>query len=347
MNRIIRVLRRFARIWVLGVHHTLANRKRRPFELGTTDVPTALNRLKHAPLPGPAFSAGDVTNHGDLGFVADPFLHVKNNTIHLFFEVFSPHRRPTAAIGHAVSDDEGYSWTYTGLALETDHHLSFPYVFPSADELYMVPDIANSNDYRAPVRLYRMTDFPLKWEPVADIITGPDKYQDTIVFRWGSRWWAITGTGSNDEISVYYSETLTAPDWTPHPENPVVTGRPSAGRPAGRPLVREDSIVAFFQDCTAEYGDKLRAYEITLLDTLTYEDRPLSDDALLQGTGGLGWNSGRMHHLDIQSVDGNIYCAYDGDVGVGRNRVSGSMWTIGVGTTGSTGKSQQFSGDDI
>jgi len=74
--------------------------------------------------------------------------------------------------------------------------------------------------------------------------------------------------------------------------------------------VREDSIVAFFQDCTAEYGDQLRAYEITSLDTLTYEDRPLSDNALLGGTGGLGWNSGRMHHLDLQSVDGEIVRVY-------------------------------------
>jgi len=126
--------------------------------------------------------------------------------------VFSPHRDPTAAIGHAVSDDEGESWTYTGLALDTDHHLSFPYVFAANDEIYMVPDIANSGDYRAPARLYRTTAFPLKWEPVTDIIIGPDKYQDTVVFQWGSRWWAITGTGSNDELSVYYSETLTTPD---------------------------------------------------------------------------------------------------------------------------------------
>ena len=340
MNRIISALRRFARVWVLGVHYTLASRNRRPFELGTTDVQTALNRLEHAQLPGPVFRTSDVTNHGNLGFVADPFLHVEDRTVHLFFEVFSPHRDPTAAIGHAVSGDEGKSWTYTGLALKADHHLSFPYVFTAADEIYMVPDIANSDDYRAPARLYRTTSFPLKWEPVADIITGPDKYQDTIVFQWGSRWWAITGTGSNDELSVYYSKTLTAPDWTPHPENPVVTDRPSAGRPAGRPLMREDSIVAFFQDCTAEYGDKLRAYEITSLDTLTYEDRPMYDGALLEGSSGLGWNSGRMHHLDIQSVNGKIHCAYDGDVGVGRNQISGSMWAIGVGTTDSTGNGQ-------
>lgn len=336
MNRIISVLRRFARIWVLGVHHTLASRNCRPFQIGTTNVRTALYRLENAPLPGPVFRASDVTNHGDLGFVADPFLHVEDRTIHLFFEVFSPYRDPTAAIGHAVSDDEGKSWTYTGLALDADRHLSFPYVFTADDEIYMLPDIANSGDYRAPARLYRSVEFPLKWEPVADIITGPDKCQDTIVFQWESRWWAITGTGSNDELSVYYSETLTAPEWTPHPENPVVTERPNAGRPAGRPLIRDDSIIVLFQDCAAEYGDKLRTYEITSLDTLTYEDRPLSDNALLEGTDGLGWNSGRMHHLDLQLVDGEIYCAYDGDVGIGRNRLSGSMWAIGVGTTGLT-----------
>ena len=340
MNRAVGTLRRLVRVGVLGVHHTLASRNRRPFRLGTTDVRTALDRLERASLPGPAFRASDVTDHGDLGFVADPFLHIQDGTIHLFFEVLSPKRDPTAAIGHAVSDDDGESWRYTGLAVDADRHLSFPYVFNDDDEMYMIPDIGNSGDYRAPARLYRATSFPLEWQPVAEIITGPDRYQDTVVFEWGSQWWAITGTGSNDELSVYYSETLTAPEWTPHPENPVVTDRLSAGRPGGRPIVRDDSIIAFFQDCTAEYGDKLRAYEITSLDTKTYEDRALSDEAVLEGSGGLGWNSGRMHHLDLQSVNGEVYCAYDGDVGIGRNQVSGPMWAIGIGKTASKGDSQ-------
>jgi hypothetical protein len=276
-----------------------------------------------------------VTDHGDLGFVADPFIFVGSNSIHLFFEVFSPCHHPTASIGHAISHDEGKSWNYTGLALQTADHLSFPYVFSTPNEIYMIPDIANTEEYTSPARLFRATSFPNKWKPVADIISGPEKYQDTIVFQKNSRWWAITGTGSNDELRVYYSMTLTAPDWTPHPENPVVADRPSAGRPSGRPIVREDTIVAFFQDCNVEYGNKVRAYEITCLDTLRYEDQPMSDSALLEGSGGLGGNSGRMHHLDIQSVDGNIYFAYDGDVGVGRNRVSGSMWAIGFGTASS------------
>lgn len=335
MKKSVSGLRRFVRFWAIAVHHGLASRNRHPFHFETTDVRTALDHLKYASLPEPAFRASDVTDHGELGFVADPFLYIEEGKTHLFFEVFSPYRDPTAAIGHAVSNDKGKSWTYTGLALKTNRHLSFPYVFRNDEETYMLPDIANSSDYRAPARLYRTTNFPLKWEPVADIITGSDKYQDTIVFKWKSRWWAITGTGSNDELSVYYSETLTDSDWTPHPKNPVVTDRPSAGRPAGRPVVQEDGIIAFFQDCTAEYGDKLRAYEIVSLDSSTYKDRQLSDNALLRGTGGLGWNSGRMHHLDLQSVNGEIYCAYDGDVGIGRNLVSGSMWAIGVGATGS------------
>ncbi|WP_136715452.1 glucosamine inositolphosphorylceramide transferase family protein [Halorientalis salina] len=272
-----------------------------------------------------------MTDHGELGFVADPFLHSVGDELHLFFEVFSPLRDPTAAIGHAVSENPGQEWTYTGLALSIDRHLSFPYVFAADGEIYMVPDIANSGKYRAPARLYWASEFPHEWEPIADIITGPDKYQDTVVFQKGSRWWAIAGTGANDEISVYYSEDLTKPNWTPHPDNPVVADRPTAGRPAGRPIVTDDAIIAFFQDSTGEYGSGLRAYEITTLDTSTYEERPLFEEPVLVGTGGVGWNSGRMHHLDLRMIDGELYCAYDGDVGFGRNRVSGSMWAIGFG----------------
>ena len=41
---------------------------------------TALDRLEGTSLPGPSFRANDVTDHGDLGFVADPFLYVEDRT---------------------------------------------------------------------------------------------------------------------------------------------------------------------------------------------------------------------------------------------------------------------------
>ena len=80
MNRAVSALRRFVRVGALGVHHTLASRNRRPFQFGTTDVRTALDRLEGTSLPGPSFRANDVTDHGDLGFVADPFLYVEDRT---------------------------------------------------------------------------------------------------------------------------------------------------------------------------------------------------------------------------------------------------------------------------
>jgi hypothetical protein len=144
------------------------------------------------------------------------------------------------------------------------------------------------------------------------------------------------GSGNNDELRVYFNDTLESPNWNPHPKNPVVSNRIQAGRPAGRPLV-QDKITLFLQDSKEEYGSGVRAYEVTELTPAAYSDSPLFTEPILEGTEGIGWNSGRMHHIDIQESDDEIYCAVDGDVGCGRNRISGSMWSIGFGKLNNSG----------
>lgn len=330
MNRVLRVLRYVGQKGVRRIHEQFEETSFSSRQRGPTNLPETFRSLREQTQYKSKFHADDVTDHGELGFVADPFLFEKDGLLHLFFEVFSPCRDPTAAIGHAVSKDGGSEWTYTGLALETEHHLSFPYVFSKDKTVYMVPDIANSEGFFAPVRIYQATSFPAEWEPIAEIVDTRRKKLDTVVFQWNSIWWAIMGSSSNDETHVYYSETLLGSEWTPHPENPVVVGRPRAARPGGRPFIHEGEILLPFQDCATSYGDGLNIHRLTTLNKSRYNDEPLFDEPLLTGTGRFGWNSGRMHHLDICSTENGFVCAVDGDVGIGRCSITGSLWSIRI-----------------
>lgn len=271
-------------------------------------------------------TAADVTDFGNADCVADPFLLPAEDGWHLFFEVYNHRREPTAAIGHAHSDD-AYDWTYDRIVVETDEHLSFPYVFRWDGAYYMVPDRWAKTRGVAGVTLYRATSFPREWEPVADLVQPATDVHDFAPFRWNDRWWALAGDGR--DLYAYYSETLAA-EWTPHADNPVVVGRPTAARPAGRPLVFADRVRAFLQDTAGRYGERVRAYEVTTLTPETYEDEEVSGSPVLEPTGGLGWNSGAMHTIDPW-YDGEGYlCAVDGTIGLGYQAFGDHHWAIGI-----------------
>lgn len=224
-------------------------------------------------------TARDVTDVAGVDGVADPFLFpADDGGWHLFVEVFARDRDPTAAIGHATSPD-GRDWTYQGLVVATDDHLSFPYVFRWDGEHYLLPDPWSKRDREATITLYRARSFPSTWEPVAALLTPDRSIHDMVVFRWGDRWWGLAG--DRGDLYAYHSASLEADGWTPHEANPVVEGRLAAGRPAGRPIVRPDQVLAFFQDGVRRYGHRVRAFRITELTPTTYAVREVRESPVV------------------------------------------------------------------
>lgn len=273
-----------------------------------------------------------MTDYGDADFVADPFLYVSESEgWNLFFEVFNADRQPTATIGHATSDDGGRSWQYNRIVLRDEHHLAFPYVFEWGGDYYMVPERWGRGTPAA-VRLYRTERLPGGWEPVSTLVRPDRQHADCIVFRWNDRWWAIAGTGDEEHsLFAYHSDDLLADEWTPHAQNPVVTGRSRGARPAGRPIVGEDGIVFFLQDCTDLYGQSVRAFEVEELSPDSYADRERPDSPILEGSGRrLGWNSGRMHHIDPWQTEDGWLCPVDGNIGFGQRAFGDYHWSIGM-----------------
>lgn len=271
----------------------------------------------------PVLTYRDVDDYGDCRFVADPFLVVDRDAYHLFFEVFNA---SGGAIGHATSTDGGTEWEYDRVVLNTDQHLSFPYVFEHEGQYFMIPEEGGIACTSIP--LYRATDFPTMWEREQTLLDVDHRTGDTIVFEWSEKWWLLSGDESNDGLHAYYSDELQSSDWKPHDRNPVADPRDRATRPAGRPIVEDDRMVIFFQDCERQYGDNVRSFEITTLSETEYEDSELDGSPILAGSGLVGWNSSRMHHVDPQYVNGDWLFIVDGD-STGRT-VFGERWSIGI-----------------
>ena len=113
----------------------------------------------------PVLTAADVD---DLAaeFVADPFLFRRDGRWYLFFEALQA-GTGRGVIGLAVSDD-ARSWSYQGVVLQEEFHLSYPHVFAHGNEVYMTPETLALGC----VVLYRADPFPERWRREAELVAG-------------------------------------------------------------------------------------------------------------------------------------------------------------------------------
>ena len=255
----------------------------------------------------PVLTAEDVTDVA-ASYVADPFLFRDRDCWWMFFEIWNWRKRQ-GEIGVASAIDPRGPWRYGRVVLAEDFHLSYPCVFESGGERYMVPESHDAGG----VRLYRAKKFPYEWEHAATLLRGP-YLADASPFEHGGRWWMFVDSSADKAhhtLRLFFSERLTGP-WIEHPRSPVVEGDNRIARPAGRPKFAGGKLVRFAQVCMPEYGTAVRAFEITAMTTTAYAERALGDEPIL-GPSGAGWNASGMHHMDAHPLpDGKWIAAVDG-----------------------------------
>ncbi len=260
----------------------------------------------HPACTSPVLTATDVTDTRAM-FAADPFMIRIGDRWYLFFELWNLESKK-GEIGLATSAD-ATNWHYERIVLAEPFHLSYPYVFEWNGSCYMIPE---SHKARA-VRLYRATDFPLRWELHATLLEGKN-FVDPSPFRFRDRWWMYTETNpeyKHDTLRLYMADRLTGP-WREHPRSPILRGDPHTARPGGRVLVENDGVVRFTQDCHPTYGSSVRAFRVTRLTPDEYEEEPVGEEPIV-GPGGTGWNESGMHHVDAhRCMDGSWIACVDG-----------------------------------
>lgn len=158
-------------------------------------------------------------------------------------------------------------------AIETDCHLSYPFVFEEDGALYMIPETSG----RRQVELWRAVDFPDRWERVAVLIDDID-LGDATLFRadgrcylfgtvrphWGSSW---------DGLAIFTAERLTG-RWVPLFAGPAKVDVSSA-RPAGRMFSLGATVIRPFQDSVGGYGAGLGFARVDRLDAGGYAETKL------------------------------------------------------------------------
>lgn len=205
-------------------------------------------------------------------FLADPFAVCRDGRHVVFVEEYD------------FSTDLGRITAYEvtkagasplGVALEEPFHLSFPFLLEQNGELYMCPDTHEARD----IRLYRCTEFPLKWE-LHRVLVKEVCATDTMLFSRAGKWWMLTNVDCSrmgdhcSELHVYSADTFDAADWRPHPLNPVILDSTRARN--GGLLFEGDTICRVFQvQGFDRYGEAMGIAEITALDDERYAETPL------------------------------------------------------------------------
>ena len=228
-------------IWQVGIV---------PDRIGSALAPQGLDKSRVVWLPP----------QGSYRFIADPFGLFHGDRFTVLVEAYD-HRVRRGEI-HYYSYDRDWTLKERGVALKEPFHLSYPFLIRQGEDIFMLPEAFKSGR----LTLYKATDFPKAWQPVAVLLDEPAV--DAAVFRHHERWWmlyALNGPNERDmrELHASFAESLTGP-WTKHPQNPVRTGRASS-RPGGSPFEHDGQLYLPTQDCTTGYGTAINLLRIERL----------------------------------------------------------------------------------
>lgn len=207
-------------------------------------------------------------------FWADPFLFERDGRTYLFFEELS-FASGKGHISVLTFGADGHA-SDAQVVLERPYHLSYPFVFEHAGELFMLPETAANRT----IELYRCVTFPHHWTLHTTVMRDVHAVDSTLLEHDG-RWWMFTnvapyaGSSNYDELCIFHAESPLSERWTPHASNPVIS-HVGFARPAGAFFREQGTLIRPSQDCTGEYGRALRLNRVDVLTPDDYREVPLA-----------------------------------------------------------------------
>lgn len=252
--------------------------------------------LKYDNRGWPDFSPEGASSHASRrnSYFADPFLWEREGLLFCFFEEYD-YRTGRGHIG--VGKFKDGELTETQVALRTDYHLSFPFLFEDSGSLYMMPETSETRR----VEVWKCCEFPNRWERHATALEGTAASDSTLNLINGT-WWLFTNISNdpfldmNTELHIFKADGPALARLEPHSVNPVILNSRQA-RNAGRILEMNGKLYRPSQDNShGLYGHGLSLMEIKHLSLDNYEETPVRrfDPDFEPGIIG-------CHHLDIRS----------------------------------------------
>jgi hypothetical protein len=202
-------------------------------------------------------------------YLADPFLFSHDGRCCLFVEDFDI----DGDIGSiaCMPIERGRLVGPPRTVLQRPYHLSYPQVFGSDGEIFMIPE----SGYNNTVELYRAESFPDRWTLERVLFRGP-AFDVTLLRDEQGFWFFVTlierSNRHRSELLLFHSKSLTG-DWSLHPASPISQDVRTA-RCGGAPFLDHGHWIRPAQDGSTTYGEALRYQRILRLDPRHYVEEP-------------------------------------------------------------------------
>lgn len=159
--------------------------------------------------------------------------------------------------------------------IETDYHLSFPFIFDYNGKRYMIPETYNAGN----IQLWECIRFPENWE-LKSILIDNIKAVDTVLQEMNGKWWlfctvkSLPQASGHEELFLYYADDPLSSKWTPHQKNPVISDA-RLGRNAGKIECKDGVYYRYAQFSGYAYGKAITKSEIVHISETSYQERIL------------------------------------------------------------------------
>jgi len=199
-------------------------------------------------------------------YLADPFIIEFKGENYLFYELFD-YRKGKAVLACRLSSED---FEQQHIVLEEPHHLSFPFVFEYAGELYCTPESYSAN--KLSLYSFDTEKRQLIWKK--DLLSNMSVI-DPVLQPHEGRWYLFFTLKNLPSVHlyVYYAENPFGP-FTAHANNPVKSDIRTS-RPAGAFIRLNNNILRPAQDCSLHYGRAVELHEIEKLSPQQFEEKPV------------------------------------------------------------------------
>ncbi len=199
-------------------------------------------------------------------FYADPFLiKTSKDNFSILFEDYSFYDEYGKI---SVMDlDEHLKPQSSKIILDTNSHLSYPFIFKENNKTYVFPEAAQSG--RLSCYEYIASDKELKF--IKDVIELP--LLDSTIFKYNNQYWlfgTMLGEDFDNKLYIFFSDSLLGP-YTPHCNNPVKTGL-AGTRPAGSIIEIDGVLYRPAQNSRYTYGGSIIINKINSLNDFIYSE---------------------------------------------------------------------------
>jgi hypothetical protein len=216
-------------------------------------------------------AAFHVLTGGVHSYLADPFPFRHKGQDFIFAEQY-PYATNRGCIAVVTADRNG-AVSAPRIVLEEPHHLSYPFVFEQAGQIWMIPESGEARN----VCLYRAVEFPYRWTREACLVEGFEAYDTTPLFRRDGLWFFVClrsrKSTSWDMLGLYRADGLTG-SWRPHADNPVAIDA-RLSRPAGAFIRQDGRTLRPVQDCARGYGSGVTFCRLDALSDSTFVQTPV------------------------------------------------------------------------